>query len=171
MTSERVLLVGPRGAGKSTVGPLLAARLGVSFVDTDRVVEEEAGPILRVDARFREREAAVLARVLEGPAAVVAAGGGAVLWDGFQAASRGWTVFWLDAAPEILARRLREDPRTRPSLTGRPPHEEIAEVARARAPLYAAVAGKRIATDRLGADAVAEEIAGLLRAASRRKAD
>src|SRR5262245_38599603 len=123
-SSERVVLVGARGAGKSTVGPLLAARLGVSFVDTDR----EIGAILRVDASFRDPQAAVLGRVLGGPPAVVAAGGGAVLWPGFAAAARGWRVVRLDAAPEVLSRRLREDPRDRPSLTGRPPHEEIAEV-------------------------------------------
>jgi shikimate kinase len=171
-TSDRVILVGPRGAGKSTVGPLLAARLGVSFVDTDRVVEGEAGrTIAEVWADFREREAKVLGRVLAGPKAVVAAGGGAVLWDGFRDAARGWTVVWLDAAPEILARRLRGDPRPRPSLTGRPADEEIGDVARARAPLYASVARVRVATDRLGADAVAEEIVRLLRAAARGKAD
>jgi shikimate kinase len=167
VTSERVVLVGARGAGKSTVGPLLAARLGVSFVDSDR----EVGPIARVDAAFREREALVLARVLAGPPAVVSAGGGAVLWPGFLAAARGWRVVWLDAAPEVLARRLREDPHARPSLTGLPPHEEIAAVARERAPLYAAVAWKRIETDRLGPDAIAEKIAGLVRAAMGGKAD
>jgi shikimate kinase len=171
MTS-RVLLVGPRGAGKSTVGPLLAARLSVPFLDTDRLVEEEAGrTIAEVWADFRGREAKVLLRVLSGPPAVVAAGGGAVLWDGFRAAAAGWAVVWLDALPETLARRIREDPRTRPSLTGRPADEEIGEVARARAPLYAAVARTRVPTDRLGPDAVAEEILGLLRAAHGGKAD
>ncbi len=170
--TSRVVLIGPRGAGKSTVGPLLAARLSVSFVDTDRVVEEEAGrTIAEVWSGFREREASVLGRILAGPPAVVAAGGGAVLWEGFKAAARGWTVVWLDAAPEVLARRLRKDPRARPSLTGRPPHEEIGEVARARAPLYASAAGTRVPTDRLGPDTVAEEIVRLLHSAARGKAD
>lgn len=171
MTS-RVVLIGPRGAGKSTVGPLLAARLSVSFVDTDRVLEEEAGrAIAEVGADFREREAVVLGRFLSGPPKVVAAGGGAVLWEGFKAAATGWAVVWLDAAPEVLASRIRRDPRARPSLTGRPADEEIGEVARARAPLYATVAGMRLATDRLGPDAVAEEIVRLLRAAAGGKAD
>jgi len=171
MTS-RLVLVGPRGAGKSTVGPLVAARLGVSFVDTDRLVEEEAGrPIAEIWADFREREARILERVLSGGPAVVAAGGGAVLWEGFAAAARAWEVVWLDAAPEILARRIQEDPRARPSLTGRPPHQEIGDVVRSRAPRYAAVATIRVETDRLGADAVAKEITRLLRAAGRGKAD
>lgn len=172
--SSRVLLIGPRGAGKSTVGPLLAARLGVSFVDTDRVVEEEAGrPLAALWAagEFREREARALARVLAMPSAVVAAGGGAVLWDGFAAAARGWRVVWLDAAPEVLAQRIQEDPRDRPSLTGRPPAEEIGEVARSRGPVYAAVAWARVPTDRLAVDAVARKIAWLLRADPGGKAD
>ncbi len=170
--NSRVVLVGPRASGKSTVGALLAARLAVSFVDTDRLVEEEAGrSIAEVWADFREREARVLDRVLKAGPAVVAAGGGAVLWDGFASAARGWTVVWLDAAPETLARRIRSDPRVRPSLTGRPPHEEIGDVVRSRAPRYAAVARIRVETDRLGADAVVEEIVHCLRAGGRGKAD
>ncbi len=170
--TSRVVLIGPRAAGKSTVGPLLAARLGVSFVDTDRLVEEEAGfAIAEVSSDFREREARVLERVLRAGPLVVAAGGGAVLWDGFAAAAHGWAVVWLDAAPETLARRIEADPRARPSLTGRPPHEEIGDVVRSRAPRYAAVAKIRVETDRLGADAVAAEIIRLLRAAGWGKAD
>ena len=171
---NRVVLVGPRGAGKSAVGPLLAARLGVSFVDTDRLVEEEAGrplPEIWAKGEFREREARALGKALALPAAVVAAGGGAVLWDGFAAAARGWTVVWLDAAPEVLALRIRGDPRERPSLTGRGAAEEIGEVARSRAHLYAAVAWTRVPTDRLAVDAVAEEIVRRMRAATGGKAD
>jgi shikimate kinase len=172
--SCRLVLVGPRGAGKSSVGPLLAARLGVSFVDTDRLVEDEAGrplPEVWASGEFREREARALGKALALPAAVVAAGGGAVLSEGFAAAARGWKVVWLDAAPEVLSERIRRDPRERPSLTGRPAAEEIGEVARSRAHLYAAVAWARVATDRLAVDAVAEEIARLVRAATRGKAD
>jgi shikimate kinase len=170
----RVVLVGPRGAGKSAVGPPLAARLGVSFLDTDRLVEEEARrPLAELWAagEFRAREREVLARVLAGPPAVVAAGGGAVLWDGFAAAVRGWTVLWLDAEPDVLRRRIEGDPRPRPSLTGRAPGEEIAGVRRARAPLYAAVAWRRVTTDRLDPDTLAEGIAELLRTRARPAAD
>jgi shikimate kinase len=170
----RVVLIGPRGAGKSAVGPLLARRLGVSFVDTDRLVEEEAGrtlPEVWAAGEFRAREAKALARALALPSAVVAAGGGAVLWEGFATAARGWRVVWLDAPPEVLALRIRDDPWERPSLTGRPAAEEIGEVARSRAHLYAAVAWSRVPTDRLLVDEVAEEIERRVRAASRGNAD
>jgi len=172
--AKGVVLVGPRGAGKTTVGRALAARLGLAFLDTDRMVEEEAGrPLaeLWAEGTFREHEAAVLCRVLAGSGAVVAAGGGAVLWNGFRAAVRGWAVVWLDAAPEVLARRLRADPTVRPSLTGRAPDEEIEAVALARAPLYEAVAWRRVRTDRLGPDGVADEIVALVRARGPRNAD
>jgi shikimate kinase len=170
----RIVLIGPRGAGKSTVGPILAARLGVSFLDTDRLVEEEAGrPLGELWARgeFRAREREVLRRVLTGAPAVVAVGGGAVLWDGFAGAARGWTVIWLDAEPDVLRRRIEADPSARPSLTGQPPAEEIAEVRRAREPLYAAVAWRRVATDRLAPDTLADGIAELVRTRARRAAD
>lgn len=170
----RVVLVGARGAGKSATGPLLAKRLGVSFVDTDRLVEEEAGSSLaEVWARgeFREREARALGSALALGAAVVAVGGGAVLWEGFPAAVRGWRVVWLDAEAGVLAERIRNDPRERPSLTGRPAADEIGEVARSRAHLYAAVAWTRVPTDRLAVDAVAAEIERRVRAATVGNAD
>jgi len=170
----RVVLIGPRGAGKSSVGPLLAARLGVPFVDTDKAVEEEAGrPLEEIWAagEFRQREARALARALAMEQAVVAAGGGAVLWEGFRRAARGWKVVWLDAEPEVLSRRIREDPLPRPSLTGRSPAEEIGEVARSRARLYAEVAWRHVPTDRLAVDAVAAEIERFVRSAIEDKAD
>jgi shikimate kinase len=94
-----------------------------------------------------------------------------VLWDGFAAAARGWRVVWLDAAPAVLSERIRRDTRERPSLTGPPAAEEVEAVARSRAHLYAAVAWARVPTDRLAVDAVAGEIARLVRATTRRNAD
>ena len=161
-----VLLIGLRGAGKSVVGAALAQRLGLPFVDTDRLVEAESGRSveeLLEDGSFRAIEQETLARVLAGEAAVIAAGGGAVLWEGLRRAARRWRVVWLDADTGVLARRIRADARSRPSLTGRPADEEVAEIARERAPLYAAVAWRRIDTGRLDPDTLAEQIAELLR--------
>jgi shikimate kinase len=172
--SSRIVLLGPRGAGKSSVGARLATRLSVPFVDTDRAVEEEAGrplPALWAAGEFRAREERAVARALALPEGVVAVGGGAVLWDGFRDAVRGWKVVWLDASPAVLAARILGDPRPRPSLTGRPPEEEIGEVTRARAPLYAAVAWRHVRTDRLQVDEVASEIERLVRATGGGSAD
>jgi shikimate kinase len=164
--SSRVLLIGPRGCGKSTVGPILADRLAVAFVDADDAIEHETGRSIRElfeRDEFRDAEAAVLARLLRGPPAVVAAGGGAVLWSGLAGAAQDWRVVWLDADPAVLARRIAGDDRDRPSLTGADPADEIAEVVREREPLYRAVAWKRVETDRDDSETVAERIAGLLR--------
>lgn len=82
--ARRIVLTGFMGSGKSTVGPLLAARLDWSFVDTDDVIEAEAGAkIAELFARvgegaFRELERAAIARLAEGDALVLALGGGAI---------------------------------------------------------------------------------------------
>ncbi len=81
---RRIVLTGFMGSGKSTVGPLLAARLGWRFLDVDDVIEEEAGiSIAELFARhgegeFREREHATIARLIAGDALVLALGGGAI---------------------------------------------------------------------------------------------
>ena len=83
-TLRRIVLTGFMGSGKSTVGPLLAQRLGWSFVDADDVIEAEAGcPIPEIFARdgeaaFRERERAAIARLSSGERLVLALGGGAI---------------------------------------------------------------------------------------------
>lgn len=81
---RRIVLTGFMGSGKSTVGPLLAARLGWRFLDVDDVIEAEAGVTIAElfarhgEARFREREHATIARLGTGDALVLALGGGAI---------------------------------------------------------------------------------------------
>lgn len=81
---RRVVLTGFMGSGKTTVGPLVAARLGWKFVDVDEVVEEEAGSTIAEffkrhgEAAFRAREHATIARLAAGDALVLALGGGAI---------------------------------------------------------------------------------------------
>jgi shikimate kinase len=82
--ARRIILTGFMGSGKSTVGPLLAARLGWSFIDADDAIEAEAGiTIAEIFARngeaaFREQERAVIARLAAAEALVLALGGGAI---------------------------------------------------------------------------------------------
>jgi shikimate kinase len=162
-----VVLIGARGAGKSTVGRALAERLDLPFHDTDAIVEEETGRSiadLLADGSFRGHEQAVLARVLASTPAIVAAGGGAVLWDGFAEAARGWRVVWLDADPKVLARRIRGDARERPSLTGERADLEIQSVVRERAERYRTAAWRRVDTTALSPETVVDRIENLLRA-------
>src|SRR4051794_29603842 len=85
MTNERVYLVGARGSGKTTVGRLLADRLGWPFIDADDVIEARAGRSVtgifaaEGEVGFRDREAAVLAEAAGLSRHVIATGGGAVL--------------------------------------------------------------------------------------------
>jgi len=160
-----VVLVGPRGAGKTEAGRRLAAHLGVPFVDADDEVEREtgrsAGELLR-DGALRPVEAGVLARLLSGGPVVLATGGGAVLWDGFAQAARRWTVVWLDAEPDELARRVAADGRDRPPLTDGPPEDEAAAVRSERAALYRAAASHRVDTTGRAPDEVCRILARLL---------
>jgi shikimate kinase len=81
---RRIVLTGFMGSGKTTVGPLVAARLGWRFVDVDDVIEAEAGATiaeifaLHGEAAFREREHAAIARLAKSDALVLALGGGAI---------------------------------------------------------------------------------------------
>ena len=160
-----VLLIGLRGAGKSTIGPLLAERLGMPFLDADAAIEaaeEQSVAELMAAGRFRAAEERVLGAILTKKGRVVAAGGGCVLWKGLTKAARDWRVVWLDAAPERLAERLAADAHPRPSLTGHDVHEEVAEVSLERRPLYRKVAEVRVDTSDRKPEQLAAEIARIL---------
>ena len=162
-----IALVGYRGTGKSTVGRLLADRLGRAFADADREVEARAGrPIRSIFAEegepaFREWESRVLAdlttRLVGG---VMATGGGAILLEANRKALRDFGfVIWLSADPDTLARRLQSSRRgvdDRPSLTAAGTLAEIAEVLEARTPLYREVADAAIETAGRTVDQVAD---------------
>jgi shikimate kinase len=150
-----ITLVGYRGSGKSTVAPLLAARLGRPWVDSDREVEAAAGMSIRQifetegEAGFRRREKSALAALLARGDLVIAAGGGAVLDAQTRRAMRqAGVVIWLNADPKTLAGRIAADPGTndnRPNLAGGG-LEEIQALRAAREPLYREVAALVIDT-------------------------
>jgi len=160
--SRGILLIGPRGAGKSTTGPLLGRALRLPFLDADDELVRETGRSvadLLAHGEFRAAEARLLGRLLAGPPCVLAAGGGCVLWEGLGAAARGWGVAWLDADAAVLARRIAGDARVRPSLSGEPPDEEIGRIAGERRPLYEAAATSRFDTSYATPAEVAASIA------------
>jgi shikimate kinase len=160
-----IVLVGFMGAGKTTVGQLLAAKLGVPFTDSDHVIEARAGkpiPLIFADAgepAFRQLEHEVIAGLLGGPDAVLAFGGGAVGHPGTRAllAKAGVPVVYLRVSyPEAMARV--GDDRTRPMLT-RP---DVARLHADRDPVYAGVATLTIdAGSRPPDDIVLAIVAGL----------
>lgn len=134
-----IVLCGLSGAGKSTVGPLLARRLGRSFVDVDRLVEAAAGCSIREifaregEAAFRSRErAAVIDALARRSPAVVALGGGALEDDATLAAALAQNLVWLDAPVHVLVPRVDG---SRPLLAG-DAETRLAALAEKRAPRF-----------------------------------
>ncbi|NCC25313.1 MAG: shikimate kinase AroL [Deltaproteobacteria bacterium] len=153
---ENVFLVGPRAVGKTTLGRMLAAELGLVFVDTDEEIKAETNlSVVEIVAEdgweaFRRVESRILARVAEGCGQVVATGGGAILSEGNrELLRRRGVVFYLMAEAATLARRLEASPESgqRPSLTGVNPAQEVARVLAEREPLYMAVADHIMRTE------------------------
>ena len=168
--ATNVFLVGPMGAGKSTIGRHLARVLGQRFVDADREIEARTGASISLifdlegEAGFRRRESAVIAELAAGEGLVVATGGGAVLDPGNRAALRQrGTAGYLRAPLEVLIRRARRD-RDRPLLQTADPQASLERIVRDRDPLYREVADLVIETDHRSVPSVVSEVARRLSA-------
>jgi shikimate kinase len=168
-----IYLIGYRGAGKSTVGRLLALKLGREFRDLDQAIEESAGmTIARIfagegEAGFRERESRALAALAARPeGAVIATGGGVILSGANVSVLRAsGTVVWLRASAAVLRDRMAKDSATasrRPALLGKSPLEEVEDVLAEREPLYRAAAHVEVDSGSLGAEEAVERIARAL---------
>jgi shikimate kinase len=138
-----IVLVGMMGAGKSSVGRRLAARLGLPFTDADGEIEAAAGMTIpeifsaHGEPYFRSGEARVIARLLEGGPQVMATGGGAFVNAGTRAAIRTKGVsIWLKADYDVLLRRVRRRS-DRPMLKTADPAETLRRLMEERAPIYA----------------------------------
>ena len=163
-----VLLIGMMGAGKSTVGSILADTLGADFVDSDAEIYARTGrsvpEIWKSDgeAAFRAEEAAALAGALSGERrCVVGVAGGAVLDPANRdLIRRGGTVVWLRARPETLAGRVGSG-EGRPLLEG-DPAGNLRRLDAERRPLYAELADVVVDVDGIGPEEVAEAVLGAL---------
>lgn len=146
MTPPLIFLIGYRGTGKTTVGRVLAGRLGWAFVDADDRIEAAAGKSIRDifaaegEAGFRDREAATLADLCALRNHVVATGGGVVLRaENRERLRAAGFVAWLTADADTAFARLRGDPTTaarRPDLTPGGGLDEVRTLLAAREPLY-----------------------------------
>ncbi len=166
--ASNIILIGYRACGKTSVGQLLADRLGWRFVDTDDEVEREAGrsicDIFAGDGEpaFRERETRVIARLTAGARQVVSVGGGAVLSADnrrrLQAAGR---CIWLTAPAEVLYERIQSDPRSvtqRPALSDLGGLAEVASILNSRVPLYKSISSHTVDTHGKSVEAVVEAV-------------
>ncbi len=166
VSSERrpsLVLVGPPGAGKTTVGQVLARRLGVGFTDVDELIVDRAGkPISDIflqdgEDAFRALEREVVAEALAGTDGVLALGGGSVLAAETRERLRGHRVVYLTVG---LADGLRRTGMStaRPLLAGVNPRATFKALLDARAPLYREVATVEVDTARRSANQVARAV-------------
>ena len=140
---KTVVMVGMMGAGKTAVGRAVAAKLGVSFLDSDAEIEAAANmTIAEIFARdgapfFRKKEAQVIDRLLENEAGILSTGGGAFLAEGNRdTISDKGVAIWLDADLELLWERVRHKD-TRPLLRTADPLATLTEIFNTRVPIYA----------------------------------
>ena len=176
-----ITLIGYRGCGKSSVAPVLASLLGWECVDSDVVIEEQAGCSIREifeaegETGFRARESDTLQLLLSKTNLVVAAGGGAILAESNRSMMKqAGPVIWLSASNETLAKRIAGDLSTaerRPSLTGQAVTDEVAAVMKIRLPLYQAAATLAVETDQLSPADIADRIINELELAASQESD
>ena len=138
-----IVLIGMMGAGKSTIGRRLAARLNLAFVDADSEIEAAAG--LKIpeiferhgEAYFRDGEARVIARLLEASPIVLATGGGAFMREETRRRIAGKAIsIWLKAEVDVIMRRVRRRA-DRPLLQTADPEATVHRLLREREPIYA----------------------------------
>ena len=174
--NERVALIGLSGAGKTTVAPRVAARLGCDWVDLDREIARAAGAdvsdLIRREgeAAFRAREAAALRQALEEDRRsrlVVACGGGVLSLPESRARLKDRAVtIWLRVTPGAAARRLGGAPEAdRPLLAGDVPEARLRALWEDRRAAYEAAATASVDTDRRSPEEVADEVVALVREA------
>jgi shikimate kinase len=157
------ILIGPPGAGKSTVGPLLAGLLRVTFLDTDSDIEQAAGkPVSDIfiedgEPAFRALEREAVARAVAVHPGVLGLGGGAVLDPGTRRLLAGQQVVYLETGFAAATKRVGLD-KARPLLLGNP-RAQLKALLDQRLPIYAELAWITVRTDGSSPAEVADEIA------------
>lgn len=153
--ASNIVLVGPMGAGKTSIGKRLAERFGLAFADSDRSIESHTGAKVATifdcegEAGFRARERATLAALLADDGAVIATGGGAVLDadNRHLMRTRGFVVYLQVGLSEQLERLSRD--RARPLIARSDREDVLRQLAAAREPLYVDIADLRFDTNGL----------------------
>ena len=164
MKSTNIFLIGPMGAGKTTVGRLLAQKLSLTFIDSDHEIENHTGvdiPLIfekEGEEGFRKREADIIDELTQQRNIVLATGGGAVIKEENRKnlINRG-LVIYLQADIKHLLRRTRKD-RNRPLLQGPNPEKKLREIMQQREPLYRQTADYTIDTGKYSVQAIINQI-------------
>ena len=168
MPPRNVVLIGFSGSGKSAVAAVLAGRLGYVAVDTDAIVERDAGRTVASiferdgEAAFRDREAAAVLDAVAGERRVIACGGGAILQlRNVASLQSAGTIVYLRTSPATILARLGAAS-DRPLLK-RDPETDVPVLLAARAPAYESAADVIVDTDGRTPDEIADHIESLLK--------
>ncbi|MDB2369075.1 shikimate kinase [Octadecabacter sp.] len=163
-----VVLVGMMGSGKTAIGRALSQGLGVPYVDSDAEIEAAANATIAEifeksgEAFFRDREAEIVARLLQSEPCILSTGGGAYLAPRNRAViSEHGVAVWLDAELDLLWERVRHKD-TRPLLRTADPRATLAEIFAARAPIYALADLRAVANPAFSIEQMTDEVLRVL---------
>ena len=162
--TQSVFLIGPMGAGKSTIGRLLSAELHLEFVDSDKIIEDRCGANIpwifdmEGEEGFRERETQVIDELTQCKGIVLATGGGAVIKNDNRRflAARGTVVYLCTSVEQQLARTAKD--KNRPLLQADDPETILRDLFAKRDPLYRSIADIIIETDQRNPRWVIQEL-------------
>ncbi|NEV61278.1 shikimate kinase AroK [Thiorhodococcus minor] len=164
MRAQNIFIVGPMGAGKSTVGRQLSEALSFTFKDSDQEIQRRTGVDIPTifeyegESGFRARERQVIQELVSDDRIVLATGGGAVLSpENRQDLSARGVVIYLHCSPEQQYARTARD-RNRPLLDTEEPLAKLQELMAEREPLYRQVADMVVSTEKRGTSSVVKEI-------------
>lgn len=165
---RNIFLIGPMGAGKSTIGRQLAQTLGMEFLDSDSIIEERAGADIdwifdvEGEAGFRKREERILNELTQNYGIVLSTGGGSILSkDNRNVLSARGIVIYLETTVDKQFERTQRD-KKRPLLQTEDPRKTLEELAAIRNPLYEEIADITIHTDEQSAKVVANQIIDMM---------
>ncbi|AGO16608.1 shikimate kinase AroK [Glaesserella parasuis] len=165
---RNIFLIGPMGAGKSTIGRQLAQMLNMDFLDSDAVIEERAGAdidwIFDIEGEtgFRKREERIINELTQSQGLVLSTGGGSVLSkDNRNVLSARGIVVYLETTVDKQFERTQRD-KKRPLLQTEDPYQTLVELAKIRNPLYEEIADIILQTDEQSAKVVATQIIDMI---------
>ncbi|MBR0574503.1 shikimate kinase AroK [Pasteurella atlantica] len=165
---RNIFLIGPMGAGKSTIGRQLAQLLGMDFVDSDTEIEQRAGADidwifdLEGEAGFRKREEKIINELTQQQGVVLSTGGGTIVSkDNRNMLSARGIVIYLETTVDKQFERTQRD-KKRPLLQNEDPRAVLEELAKQRNPLYEEIADITLQTDQQSARLMASQIIDLM---------
>ncbi len=167
MSQQNIILTGFMGTGKTTLGRLLAEKIGYRFVDTDAQIEKQTGKSIseifatQGEATFRQFETNLVKKLAEESGLIIATGGGLVLNpDNVTELKRSGQIFCLTASPKEILQRVNRQGNTRPLLQEDDPLQKIVTLLQQRDPIYQQFS--QISTSGMTTEKLVEKILGII---------